>query len=51
MGIIEPSILVHCITGCGFPLAAHLSRILLPSCTEIISLAFNDGVISKTSIF
>lgn len=52
MGIMEPSILVHCITGCGFPLAAHLNRILLPSCTEITPLEFNDGVISgKNPIF
>jgi len=48
MGIMEPSILVHCITGRGFPLAVHLSRMLLPSCTEITLLAFNDGDISAT---
>lgn len=49
MGIVEPSIFVHCITGCGFPLAAHLSRILSPSFTEIKSVAFSGGVMSETS--
>lgn len=44
IGIAKPSSFVHCTTGCGFPLAVHLSRMLLPSCTVITLLAFSDVV-------